>query len=195
MKATWRSGTVLFEQPPQLSTEAIEILKGGGLQAFQQAYGDYYVAGLQLGADSVVMVSTSEADKTTTERYAVTVRATVLVYSAEHVEDKFFTYASATSTVNLSAFDTLSSGRWKVVRQGNDVEAMRVTAAYCANLATDLPWRVEQKLKEIGIKPGTTVTRGDCMTMCRSGLIVEVVLLPVSTLREVQRHINSEIIM
>jgi hypothetical protein len=190
LKSTWRSGTVFFDQAPSLSAEAIGVLTSKGLEGFQKKYGDYYVAGYQLGADTAVMISTSECDRTKAERVAVKVEAQVAFWSAEHVENKFFRYATKSAMVNLSGFDTLSNSRWKDSTLGTDLDGIRATAAYIANLAQDLPSRVDEKLRDIGLDSDSVVTQGDCLNMCRSGIVVEIVLLPISRLRQVQLYIH-----
>lgn len=60
LRASCRAGCIDLETGPRLTTEAIrEIKYGGAFQGYCERYGDYYLAGYRLGADTGLLLSSS----------------------------------------------------------------------------------------------------------------------------------------
>ena len=184
-----RAGSVGFARQPRLTTEAIITLKyDGGLSAFQARYGDYYVAGYKLGGDTALMISGSNASKKELEKFGITVKVEVLFIEASTTHTKDFATSSASSSLRLVGYDTLDYQSWKAAEvEGHSLEAstLRVQAAEVITRSQALDIRVTEKLDELGIRDGDHLDSDDCTKLTESGLVAELVLLPVSTLREV----------
>lgn len=156
------------------------------MPAFQARYGDYYVAGYHLGADTALMLSEGATTSSTVERLSVKVQVTVLFYNNSHTEEKFFTEASENSTFQLSAFDTLSDLHVSETRIGSGgLESLRKTAGGLSAMANQLGHRVSAKMDELNLQNSDSLEFEMCEKLCASGLVVQLTLLPLSTLREV----------
>lgn len=176
-----------FQRLPPLSDEAITCLKyGGGLETFKEIYGDYYVAGYHLGADTGLMLSEGRTTSSTVERLSAKVTVTVLFCEEEHTEEKFFTESSSDSTFQISAFDTLEDLHLSEVRIGAEgLENLRKSAADIQSMAARLSSRVASKIEQVGLPEGERLNLEICKKLSKSGLVVQLILLPVETLREV----------
>ncbi|KAF9641488.1 hypothetical protein BFW01_g1471 [Lasiodiplodia theobromae] len=193
--ASYRCGTVSLSTPPRLTTDALLVLKyGGGLEALKQRYGDYYVAAYVLGADAGALVSRSSSASTVAERLQVTVKLKVLFWTASHTESKSWSNSTSAARVSVSAFSTLGPLRLSASAAGGS-ELQRLAADAKAVLASidNVPARVEATVAELGVRPGEKAVVGEdmCDGLCDSGLVVELVLMPIETLREVQAWATS----
>ena len=91
-----------------LSSEAVDLLKTAGLDAFKAQYGDYYVHSLNLGGDSAVLVYTSSVDTSETEKAKIVVEATFLFWSTETTAyESDFAKSHSELKFGITAFDTL----------------------------------------------------------------------------------------
>jgi hypothetical protein len=77
-------GQIRLAEEPALSNDAHDVLLKGGVAAFQSAYGDYYVAGFKLGAESGICMSFSENDRSESESWSITITVKFLFMSASH---------------------------------------------------------------------------------------------------------------
>ena len=177
----------MFQRPPPLNDDALIALKfGGGLEAFQARFGDYYVAGYHLGADAALMLSEGATTSSTVERLSVKVEVTVLFYNDSHTEEKFFTESSANSTFRLSGFDTLSDLHVSETRIGSaGLDSLRKAAGGLSGMANQLANRVSTKMDGLRLQNSDSLGFETCEKLCGSGLVVQLILLPLSTLREV----------
>ncbi|MCJ1249393.1 hypothetical protein MMC30_006616 [Trapelia coarctata] len=188
IRSSVRAGSVTFARQPRLSTEAIITVKyDGGLPAFHARYGDYYLAGYKLGGDTGLMISGSNSSKKELERFGITVKVEVLFVEASTTHTKDFVTTQAGGSLKLVGYDTLDHRTWKSSEEGhgNVASKLRYQAAEVITAAQALDMRVAEKLDELGIQDGDHLNAEDCNKLTESGLVVELVLLPVGTLREV----------
>lgn len=178
-----------FSRQPRLTTEAIITIKyHGGLPAFQARYGDYYVAGYKLGGDTGLLISGSQESKTKLERFGITVRVEVLFIGASTTHTKDITTSTARSSLRLMGYDTLDHQSWRssqAEKPGFDASAFGAQVAGIVSQSQSLDSRVAEKLDNLGIQDGDHLNSDDCRKLIESGLVAELVLLPVGTLREV----------
>lgn len=176
---------------PSLSVAARNILVFGSrecadpVQAFQGIYGDYYVAGLNIGAGNASMVITQSSATASSKDIAMDVTGTFMGFSkSKHLEDHEAA-ANFEGAILFSAFDTL---------QGIDLQdGGSGTGAYFrlkeladANIARgeDLQERVRAVLERLKICDKGRVSQADCGVLNGAGLVVELVFLPYAALRE-----------
>lgn len=184
-----RAGSVGFARQPRLSTDAIITIKyDGGLPAFQARYGDYYVAGYKLGGDTALMISGSNASKKELEKFGITVKVEVLFIEASTTHTKDVATSSASDSLRLVGYDTLDYQSWnssEVEGHSGNALALRAQAVEVITRSQALTVRVAEKLDELRLRDGDHLNSEDCRKLTESGLVAELVLLPVSTLREV----------
>ncbi|KAM5358859.1 hypothetical protein ACJZ2D_014918 [Fusarium nematophilum] len=188
--ASFRAGSILLEQRPRLSREALLVLKHhGGLPAFNKLFGDYYVAGYRLGGDAGVLVSESKSSRSTNERLFVKAGARALFADASKTHEKFFSKGRVDSSYRVHGFDTLDhlripasapvtieSGLPGLVDKAKDLE----------NRCIKLAERVTARVEETGLKQGEVLDSGVLERLLKSNVLVDIILLPMSTLREVK---------
>ncbi|TAQ87212.1 hypothetical protein B7494_g4481 [Chlorociboria aeruginascens] len=185
IRTSVRAGTVTLTRQPKLTNEAIITIKyHGGLPAFQQRYGDYYVAGYRLGGDTQMMLSGSNSSKRELEKFGVTVKAEVLFVEASTTYTKDFEENGATSELSLIGYDTLDCDNWKC-EKGSLALEMQTQAAKVIEKSQSLDVRISGKLNELGIEDGAYLSNETCRKLTEAGLVVELILLPVGTLRQV----------
>lgn len=187
-----------MRRKPSLSLDALCILKHqGGLPAFKALYGDYYVAGYQLGGDAAVLLSETSMTTATLERLSVKVTAQVLFVKASKTHEKFFRSAEAESGFRVSGFDTLdqlhlspdnpvsiytsSSSSTGAAALGELATTARDMELRCIKLAE----RVTKKIEESNLEHGQEVGWESLELILRSNLVLGIILLPVTALRPV----------
>ncbi|RPA86776.1 hypothetical protein BJ508DRAFT_357872 [Ascobolus immersus RN42] len=198
IQASYRSGTVHFSNPPKLSNEALITLKyEGGLEALKKRYGDYYVAGFNIGADAGVMLSKSTESRLAEERLELEIKIKILFATIrKRTTDTSWSFSSD-AKITLAGFYTLESLLLdqKVVGGGEAFFDMVEKAISVIERMDDVPAEVEKILENLGVRRGVDVTHEMCEELCLSGVVAELILLPVETLREVQIwNLNDNII-
>lgn len=183
-------GSISFEKQPCLTHEAIITVKyDGGLAAFESCYGDYYLAAYVLGGDTGILVSGSGTSKRELEKFGITVTVEVLFVEVGTTHTKDFVAAEAKSEVKFIGYDTLGHSTFNSAAGGRGLDSVAVkrqVQVYCES-AKCLDVRVADKLDELDIQDGEQIDETVCRRLIESGLVVELLLLPVSSLREV-RH-------
>ncbi|RHZ67384.1 uncharacterized protein CDV56_109626 [Aspergillus thermomutatus] len=185
---SYRAGSVVFARPPELSADAFQILYGRGPDEFKAIFGDYYVGGYRIGGDASVLFSTDTSSRSETETKSVKIS----------VESWFGDYhkewsTSSTSTehhaeVRVSAYSTLEQA---LVGETVMIGTARFQAAIeqaqgIHQRAQGLADSIAKELAQIGVKKGKLVTQQQCIQLCESGAVIELLLLPVESLRQVR---------
>lgn len=121
---------------------------------------------------------------------------TVLFVSASKHWEKDFRTFSAGRQVRLLGYDTLSDKTWKrVSAAGDDVKEMRVEDADTLRADTDaimmrsenLQERIREVLERHGYRNGESLTFVQCEELLAEGIVIELLLEPMSRLRDVVR--------
>ena len=204
MNASCRAGTIEFLRQPRLTKEAIiEIKYGDGYQGLCEKYGDYYLAGYRLGGDTGILLSASGHRREQIDKYGVTATVTVLGFSkSKHWEKDFRTFSEGRQ-VKLFGYDTIDEKTWKEASaSGDDVKEMMAWEAYDPKLdaktlrgfADEIMTRSESLLERVGevlakhgYRNGQSLTFMQCEELVREGIVVELLLEPMSRLRDVIR--------
>lgn len=203
-----RAGTIEFQRQPRLTKEAIiEIKYGGGYEGLCQRYGDYYVSGYRLGGDTGILMSASGHTREKIDRYGIKATVTVLFVSASKTWTKDFRTFTQGRQCKLLGYDTIDSKTWKSASaSGDDVLglAKEAIAWEAYNPASDggtlradadaIMTRSENMLERVcgvlekhGYRNGESLTFVQCEELMREGIVVELLLEPLSRLRDVVR--------
>lgn len=178
-----------LERNPRLCHEALVMLKyGGGYQAFTDKWGDYFVWGYRLGGDTGIMVSSSAFEKKKVEQYGIKVTVEVLFFEVSHTWTKDFHTFSAGKKMRLLGYDTLSDANWSVAMESSmDIQKLASQAEEVILRSQSLVERSMQILEQHGMADGDHLTNAQCELLTNSGIAVELILLPMSSLRDVAR--------
>jgi hypothetical protein len=188
IRASLRAGSVELACPPRLTDKAIATIRyNGGIEALESRYGDYYVAGYRLGGDTALLLSSAAHATKEREVYGVTVTVEVLFFEAsKHWEKAFDTFASG-STLTLLGYDTLAGRNWNERAEGAGESAARLfDSSKEIVLSTQcLGERLSKILGDMGLQDGVELDAQTCDELIRKGVVVELVLRPIRTLRQV----------
>lgn len=187
-----------MERHPLLSIESCQLLKyEGGLGAFQQRFGDYYVAGYRLGGDAGVLLSESKARSLINERLSVKMEATALFVTCSKQHQKFFATASASSQYRVHGFDTLT--RLHIppeapvqLSSASDFTGLMSTAKDLETRCIKLAQRTTNEIESLGLKHEEVLDMDVLASLLESHLVVEVLLLPICKMREVIHWTTSK---
>lgn len=202
LTSSCRAATIEFQDAPRLTREAIlEIKYGGGYEGLCRRYGDYYLAGYRLGGDTAILMSASQHARTQIDKYGITATITVLFVSGSKHWEKEFTSFCWGRQVRLIGYDTLENKTWRnFSAAGEDITEM--TAIGHASSVSDsnslrgdvdaimtrsenLLERVGEVLEKHGYQNGDNLTFVQCEELVREGVVVELLLQPMSRLRDV----------
>lgn len=202
LSSSCRAGTIEFQRQPRLTKEAIiEIKYRGGFEGLCEKYGDYYLAGYRLGGDTGILMSASGHSREQIDKYGITATVKILLVSgSKHWEKEFRTFTSGRQA-QLIGYDTLDDKTWKRFSAAGDyVKEMKVWA--CSEPAIDanslladidaimtrsenLLERVSTTLERHGYRNGESLTFVQCEELVAQGIVVELLLEPMSRLRDV----------
>ena len=168
---------------------------GGGYDAFCQRYGDYFVAGFRLRGDTGFLLSTSKFSRRTVETYKVTATVTVLFLEGSESWSKDLRDYSSGKALSLLGYDTLSQKNWNVTTTKADFWAFQEQKDQVLYDSEDILYRAQEALDKRGLRDGQFLTGDECRGLFECGLVIELMLLPMSSLRDVARwRSNNNII-
>lgn len=167
----------------------------GGYTAFTETYGDYFVWGYRLGGDTGVLLSSSRFSSQQVESYGIEATLEVLFVEVSKTWAKDFRTFSADTAMKLLGYDTLSDRNWAAAVTttaadgggGGGLAALVETMGGITRDAHNLVERTWEALEAQGLKDGDELTHEQCESLTGNGLAVELVLLPMSALRDVAR--------
>ena len=197
---------------PRLTKEAIiEIKYGDGYEGFCKKYGDYYLAGYRLGGNTGILLSASGHRREETESYNITATVTVVGLSySDNWKDDVKAFCQGRN-VKLLGYDTLDSMTWKKTsgRTDNiwemmaweaydpavDANTLRATADEILARSESLLERIGEVLEKHRHRNGDCLTFVQCEKLMKEGVVVELLLEPMSRLRDVVSwRIDTDII-
>ena len=153
------------------------------------------MAGYRLGGDTGLMLSGSNAAKTEIEKFGITVRVEVLFIGASITHTKEFETATpAQSSLRLLGYDTLDHQNWNTSMKDHGAAAsdLRTQASQIILCSQALDIRVAEKLDSLVICDGDRLDAVNCIKLTGSGLVAELILLPVSGLRQVDEWVIED---
>jgi hypothetical protein len=180
---------------PKLTDQAIITIKyEGGLNAFEERYGDYYVAGYRLGGDTGVLFASSKSTSIKDEDVSVTVKVETFIADEEYTTSTHWRELSYSAQMDVIGYDTLthqsilkSSGEGKT----SSPSEIAGDARSLLQMGQDLSWRVEREIKKYGLENGVPLSAEVCDQLTKGCLVVELILLPIRTWREVIAWSNN----
>ncbi|CAI6340661.1 unnamed protein product [Periconia digitata] len=196
---TCRYGRIDLERTPRLTTSAAALIGQSGLESFQECFGDYYVAGYILGADTGMLLSASSFSRKEINEVSVETEARVLWFKTHATWSTEFTSFDAGKNVKVLGYDTLDDRTWPnhpellardtfTYGSPQHVESMELAQKdleTLTNYSENLPGRVDKILQSSGLDDGDYLTFEQCENLCKLGVVVELLLLPMARIREV----------
>ena len=155
-------------------------------------YGDYYVAAFNLGGDAGAFVSVDSDQTTEIDKTSITVALKSFFSQSSHTEEKINTSHKEHLDFAFAGYDTLD-GLALTHRLGDGLALSTVQNACssCLIKASELTARVSQAIENLGLEKSHLLPIADCGRICRSGLVVQLLLAPFSWLREYQVAIRG----
>jgi len=186
LQASLRVGRIT-QSALSLSSHAMNLLRTSPTD-FHRTYGDYFLYALIIGADTSTFLSTSSSMDLRSKMRDIQVEATVFGTSETvYADHRTSQYASEPCEVTFNGFDTLSGRHW--AEHTTDQAAYEeVKTAATKNVAggMNLDKRAKAVLARFGLDLGNEerLSEEQCKALCESGLVVEMMLLPYSGLRD-----------
>jgi hypothetical protein len=186
----FRLGAIIFQQPPQLSKAALSLIKRQGWDAFTSKYGDYYVSALHIGGETGVMVSQHSDSRESSEKLLAKVEVQLLCFSSTWSSSSQSYESASTGNYNFSSFNTLEKSSTSVASStstGFKTARKHVLEAVASGAA--IAKFIDDKLRLLNLINGQEIKWDTCKELAKENLILELMLVPLRTLREVQQAI------
>ncbi|KAJ7847167.1 hypothetical protein B0H13DRAFT_1907413 [Mycena leptocephala] len=170
--STQRVGIIKLAEQPEFTAHARTLLYDPRTRdSFRAAYGDYFVAGLCLGADNATFLSSSSGKDVQSEMKDIK-------RTEKHSDERSF-------DITYSGLDTLRG--YQETTRATDERAYEMVKARAAQSVADgqgLMARMRRVMDELQLVERATLTRDQRTEVCRSGLVVELLLMPYGGLKE-----------
>lgn len=179
-------GRVYLDGDLGLSTSAQKLLmRQNGLELFRESFGEYYVAGFELGADAGACYSVLEEFSSQAELLEVKMKVKILWMEAEATlahKDQRQEYAS--NSMRFIAYNTLTQMEVsESIRPGEPLWIFQKRVAEHTSTLKRLHNDVLVALEQILPPEQNTFGLEDCRRLCMTGLVRTVILLPYATLK------------
>ncbi|KAJ5646644.1 hypothetical protein N7490_003016 [Penicillium lividum] len=187
--ASFRLGRVILDRPPDFSLEASTTLtQPNGDSRFRERYGDYYIYGYELGADAAACISAESSTYSSKESLNITVTVKVLFVSASVSHKETFEEFKSSASFTFSGFNTLHSevqSHPGISSVADLINLQKQATEHMARVAT-LDQELQERMISLGLGGGTRLPLSSCGEVCRSGLVVQLLLAPFANLFEYQ---------
>lgn len=160
---------------------------GGGYEAFTEKYGDYFVYGYRLGGDTGLLVSSSSFSNKKVEAYDIKATLEVVMIETSKTWTKNFHTFAAGKSMRLLGYDTLSDRNWNVTTAEDGIGALVEQADIIVLESQNILERTLKLLEAQKIADGDELSHEQCDFLTGNGVAVELVLLPMSSMRDVAR--------
>ncbi|KAF2421479.1 hypothetical protein EJ08DRAFT_682946 [Tothia fuscella] len=187
VRTSQRIGTISFKEMPHLSVEAIQLLRRSSEpdEEFAARYGQYFVAAYMLGAANAVLVGANAASQSFDK--SITGHVTVKVFFAQgtkQINEQEHSHSQVASG-SFTGFDTLSN--WTDNRAAWDMRSYNeLTTISSENTlrASILGRRLREKASDLKLDAycESEMAWKESETVCRQGLVYELLLLPYAKL-------------
>ena len=160
---------------------------GGGYDAFTEKYGDYFVWGYRLGGDTGLLVSSSSFSTKKKETYGIKVTVEVLFIEKSKTWTKDFFSSAAGKSMRLVGYDTISNKTWSVNAEEAGIATLVREAESAILESQSILERTSRLLEAHNLFDGDEMSHAQCEVLTGNGVAVELVLLPMSALRDMSR--------
>ena len=180
---------------PSYSAPARQLLgSADGQSKFRKLYGDYFIQGFALGADAGVCLAAHSHSKDSQEQLKVKITVKILFSSAseEHVETSENHEASA--DLNVCGYSTMGGDSEKLATTSTssyDQERIRNIASKYMKTVASLEADVKRAMQDLKLKEGGQGQQSSAFDICRSGLVVQVLLFPYALTQEYLDLVHS----
>lgn len=175
---------------PRLATQPLDLLRTSPA-SFHSTYGDYYLSTLCIGADTSTFLSSSSSIDLKSEMRDIEVKAHAFGMTKTVYADRGASESAADDCdVTFCGFDTLSGFQLTAHATNRQrFEEIRGEAARNVAGGLNLDKRVREVLQTLNLGRKDEVsmailTAEQCKTVCRSGVVVELLFLPYAGLRD-----------
>ncbi|KAJ9613427.1 hypothetical protein H2200_003369 [Cladophialophora chaetospira] len=202
--STVRSGRIIFNATPSLKHAAKATATGdAGLSEVRCQYGDYYLAGLCLGADAGASVSANNSQSSKFEQKKITATVSAFLWSRSVTHTSASQEFEASMDLEFSGYATLNGQKFHqrcglgstnpmkspatalaATQRAADVQSMHAAAAEYMQKVANLHKDVQVRMDALGLHHQKLLALEDCSKICQAGLVVQLVLVPFSLLRE-----------
>ena len=177
-----------MQRSPRLTTDAIKLLKyDGGYSSFCHRYGDYYLAGYRIGGETGILISASSFSSQQVETFGIKVTLEILFFEASKTWTQDFREFNSGRSLKLLGYDTLEGKNWNSSISGGGVDDFRAQTLSLVSRSQSLLNRMEATLDGLEMVDGTQLTNEQCDCLVAAGLVVELLLQPMHSLRDVKR--------
>ncbi|CAG9982475.1 unnamed protein product [Clonostachys byssicola] len=188
LNASCRLGRIVLDQPPLLSMAAQTVLLEQGSQRFAEIYGDYYVAGYELGADAGASLFARTDSKSSEETLVVTVTVKVLFAKKKLPPyTKKWQSSQSSSSICFAGYNTLGSSKKSLEARDLSpmgLSALQSTSAAYLDKVRALDPTARGELERLGLRDGQSISLSKCSEICESGLVVQLLLAPYARLTQ-----------
>lgn len=178
---------MLFVNEPLLSPDALQLLASGrdGPRLFSAKYGDYYVAGFELGADAGACLAAKASARLSTETVSLSLTVKVLFVSKTIEKNTTTSDYSASADLTFQGYDTLRDENKELhVASKEPCRSVRLAADEFSARVISLQKAAETALAEVKLDISKPLDGGGYEQLVRSGLVVQLVLMPYQSLTE-----------
>lgn len=108
---------------------------------------------------------------------------------------KDFEEFGAGRSLKLLGYDTVDGENWSRKTEGGGVDTLRSDAREIVKRSQCILERVDQTLERLELWDGQDLTSAQCDSLIQAGIVVELILLPMASMRDVARwRIERDII-
>lgn len=170
-----------------MTADAIKVLKyGGGYPSFCQLYGDYYLTGYRIGGETGILISASSFSSKKVETFGIKVTLEILFFEASKTWTQEFHEFNSGRSLKMLGYDTLEGKNWNSSISGSGVDIFRSEILSLVSRSQSILNRVEAALDGLEMFDGTELTNEQCDRLAAAGLVVELLLQPMQSLRDVK---------
>jgi hypothetical protein len=142
-----------------------------------------------------LLISSSSFRTKKVEKFAVKVTLEVLFIEVSKTWIKDFHEFGAGKSLRLIGYDTLAGENWSSMTEGIGVDTVKSDALEIVRRSQSILERVSQTLDRLELWDGQDLTSAQCESLIQAGVVVELILLPMASIRDVaQWRIERDII-
>ena len=184
----------MFNDHPHLSTPALHILESpDGPANFAQVYGDYYVAGFELGADAGACLAASARNWSSVESVTLSATVKLLFFSTTTSTTETDVQQTASADLNFCGYDTLRDQNVDVkVASSHACSSIQEAAEKFQARAAVLHEDVISALAGLPVDLSKPLSGTDYELLIGSGLIVQLLLMPYQSLPQYVSVLSSK---
>ncbi|KAM0425739.1 hypothetical protein ACHAPT_008987 [Fusarium lateritium] len=182
----FRCGRIILVQDPPFSSAAKSLLQlEDGDKFFADRYGDYFVSGYVIGADTGGCLAASASAKRTVETMAADVNVKVLWSNYTTSTSRTDIQQTCSMDLTFYGYDTLTDTNLSLqAESGKSTQDIQLAAQRCIANSNALQTRLKQRVDELGITDEGVISVEQCARAVEGGVVVELILAPFRTLKE-----------